>query len=141
MYMDALLLYAEGQEFTDTAVSTNVIDHSVAAHDLAAGEELWLVVSVAVAGANFTSLVVTLDTDSEVAFGSAVNLYTSPTIALAAITAGAQIVKAPIPAGAWERYSRVTVTFSDAGTATLDMFLTKDPDSSIKAYADGFTIS
>ena len=141
MYTDSLLTYMDAQAFTDTAVSESVINHSVATSDLGAGEEVRFYVSVDVAGADFTSFVITLLTDGDEAFGSATTLYTSPTIAVASITAGAQLVNVPIPSGSWETYSRVTVTFSDAGTATLSAGLVLTADSPTKTYADGITIS
>jgi hypothetical protein len=140
MYGDDLLTYMSAQAFTDTAVSESVLDHTLTAHDLGSGEEVRFRVSVAVAGANFTSFVITLLTDGDEAFGSAVTLYTSPTIVLADITLGAVLVDVVLPRGAWERYSRVTVTFSDAGTCSLDAGLHLDTDSSKKLYPSGSSI-
>ena len=139
MINDALLSYSSAQALTDTAASTNVVSHTVTSSDLGAGEDLWLIVNVTTAGADFTSLTIALQTDADEAFGSAVTLYTSPTIALAALTLGATVVKVRIPSGAWETYSRVYYTLSDAGTVSFDAFLTKNPDT-YKSYASGFSI-
>lgn len=141
MILDKLLKYCDGQAFTDTAISESILDHTLAAHDLGDGEDITLIVTVAVAGADYTSIVITWETDDAEAVDSSTTVFTSKTIPVAECTVGAQLVNVTAPKAAWLRYSAVRVTFSDAGTLTLDASLVLDSDGPKKTYPIGYTVS
>jgi hypothetical protein len=90
--------------------------------DIGMGEPLWLIVTVdttATSGGAAT-LALNLLTDTDPALGSPVVLATSPTFALAALTAGAMIwaVALPIEGNLYERYLGIQqVTGAAAFTA------------------------
>ncbi|MCK5602583.1 hypothetical protein KAR91_11955 [Candidatus Pacearchaeota archaeon] len=76
------------------------------------------------------TLVVKLETDGDEAFGSAKNLWTSATIAVATLVAGYRIVAMRLPEGC-ERYLRATYTIAtaDMTAGALDAFLTEAPQA------------
>jgi hypothetical protein len=90
--------------------------------DIGMGEPLWLVVTVdtAATSGGAATLVLNLLTDTDPALGSPVVLATSPTFALAALTAGSMIwaVALPIEGNLYERYLGIQqVTGAAAFTA------------------------
>lgn len=116
MIMDAENRFSNAQAVTATAVSTNVIDLGVG--DKGVTEQpLRLRVSVdeTASSAGASTLIITLETDDAVGFGSAVVVYTSASIAKASIVAGAVLVDIAIPHG-MKRYARLNYTI---GTANL----------------------
>ena len=141
MYTDDLLTFMDSQAFTDTAISESIVDLTLASHDMGAGEELRFYVSVDVVGADFTTFVVTLETDDAVGIDSSTTVYTSAAIGVADVLAGAKLIDIPLPSAAWLRYCACRVTFSDAGTCSLSAGLVINTDSTIKTYADGITIA
>ena len=116
MIMDAQNRFSNAQAVTATAVSTDVIDFGVG--DKGINDKplrLRVQVDETATSAGASTLVVTLETDDVVGFGSAVVVYTSASIAKAAIVAGAVLVDIPIPYG-MKRYARLNYTI---GTANL----------------------
>lgn len=112
MIIDKELEFSNAQAVTVTAHSTNIIDTGVAGE--AIGRELWFRCKVATLFAGTgAKLVVTLTTDSVVAFSSAKTLYTSSLILVATLVKGYQIARFKLPLDA-ERYLRVTYTVSIA---------------------------
>lgn len=87
---------------------------------------LWLVVRGIEAGAGGTSVVVKLQTASDEAFSSPVDLFTSGAIELAALTEDTEHVKVRMPLGC-DKYLRlkyeVTGTFTGG---TMEGYLTPD---------------
>ena len=87
---------------------------------------LWLVVRGIEAAAGGTSVVVKLQTASDESFTSPVDLFTSGSIALAALTSDTEHVKVRMPLGC-DKYLRlkyeVTGTFTDG---TIEGYLTPD---------------
>lgn len=87
---------------------------------------LWLVVRGIEAAAGGTSVVVKLQTASDESFTSPVDLFTSGSIALAALTSDTEHVKVRMPLGC-NKYLRlkyeVTGTFTDG---TIEGYLTPD---------------
>lgn len=121
MIIDRQGVMSASQEFTAQAeaVSTNLIDFGADWAGFGIGGSIMeLVVSVATA---FTSggaatLVVLVETDSDVAFGSAVALHTTAALALATVAvAGYKAVHMRLP-HITERYVRCTYT---VGTADM----------------------
>ena len=82
MILDYENTYSDDQAITATAVSTNVIDHTVA--DIGPGEPVQIVVQVTEAF-DAGTLQVVLQTDSDEAFGTAVDLQTTAAIATPAV--------------------------------------------------------
>lgn len=143
MYVDAQNEYSDAQAITATAVSTNALDHSEN-RDLGVGEDIWLVVSVAVAmtdAGSDSTVTVTIETDDTDAFGSA--LITRTLTVFAALSAVGEIRIARLgPDDINETVSRLryTVANGDLTTGSFDGFLTKDIQRYI-AYADNITIT
>lgn len=114
MILDKDLMFSDAQTILDSGASTNYIDLEVAGED--APEEMYLLIQVATAvtrAAGAATVTFKLQSDSDAAFGSATDMFTSAAIAKASLTAGYQAVKVRIPHGS-ERYLRVYYTFSAA---------------------------
>src|SRR3982750_1412124 len=114
MLLDAQLLFSDLQAVTATANSTNIID-TLAARDIAAGEDLFVVsyVTTTVTSSGSSTLVITLETDDNSSFSSATTLYTTSSIAKATLVAGYRALAFKLPRYT-ERYLRLVYT---GGTA------------------------
>jgi len=103
-----MLVFSDAQAITvDSACLTQPYVDTLAPGR--AIEELWLVVNVetAFASANSTgTLAIQLQTDDNSSFTTPTNLFTSQIFAVAALTAGKNLVKMRLPEGL-ERYIRV----------------------------------
>lgn len=87
---------------------------------------LWLVVRGIEAGAGGTSVVVKLQTASDEAFSSPVDLFTSGAIELAALTEDTEHVKVRIPLGC-DKYLRLKYEVTGSFTGgTMEGYLTPD---------------
>lgn len=126
MLMDRSLLFSDGQAITATAASTNVVDlgatgtvygaSSPIVRDIGKGGSVPLYCGVTQSFNNLTSLTITVETDSDSAFGSPTTVFTSPAYALADLATGARyLLPDSIPVGTAERYMRLKYTV--AGTA------------------------
>jgi hypothetical protein len=114
MLLDAQLLFSDLQALTATANSTNVID-TLAARDIAAGEDLYVVcvVTTTTVSAGSSTLTITLETDDNVSFSSATTLYTTSAIAKATLVAGYRALSFKLPRYT-ERYLRLVYTVATA---------------------------
>jgi hypothetical protein len=110
MLLDAQLLLSDAQAVTVTANSTNVVD-TAAARDPGAGESLTFVVQVtqAATAAGSATVAFSLETATDAAFTSPVQLFSSGPIAKAALTLGAKPVATAVPPDA-QRFLRVVYT-------------------------------
>lgn len=128
MIFDRTLQYSNGQAFTATAVSTNVIDHQAAGipygasaaltRDLGVGEEVPILVQVTETFTGLTSVAVTYQTCDAEGFGSGVDsVVTTAAIPVADLKAGYQFAIDQIPFRARKRYSRLNYTVAGTGTA------------------------
>ena len=124
MLMDNTLVFSDGQKITATAASTNKVDQLAAGDAFAA---LWLVVDVKQAFDKLTSLAIGIETDDNAAFSSKKELA-AVTVALANLTADANVVKMRLPLGC-KRYIRLnyTVTGTAPTTGSVKAFLTPMP--------------
>ncbi len=87
---------------------------------------LWLVVRGIEAGAGGTSVVVKLQTASDEAFSSPVDLFTSGAIELAALTEDTEHVKVRMPLGC-DKYLRLKYEVTGSFTGgTMEGYLTPD---------------
>jgi len=113
MQFDKENLFSDDQAVTVTAVSTNIVDIAGVAStlfaDMGPGEPVDLHAQVTVAFVGGTSIALKLETDDDVAFGSATDLGSTPAIATAALVAGYKFAK-QLPKEALERYLRLTYT-------------------------------
>jgi len=131
MYRDAQLELSVAQAVTVTAASTNTIDLTVAG-DAVGSAPAYLAVRVGTActAAGSATLTIDLQTDSDVAFGTAVTLFSSGVIAVASLTANTWIVRVALPIGL-NRYNRLyyTVATGPLTAGTIDAFITTNIDT------------
>lgn len=144
MLFDAQNKYSDAQAVTAAAASTNIIDHGIA-RNMGVGENLYLVVicDVAMTDASSNStLAVTLETDNDVAFGSATTAAQTIGTFAALSAIGTRLVARLAPSALNERYSRLyyTPANGDLSTGSFTAFLVKDIDA-YTAYPDAVTIS
>jgi len=142
MIIDNLLSYSDAQALTGTAVSTNVLDHSQD-RDIGIGTPMCVCITVDVAAGGTTpTLSVTLQTDSVVGFGSAVNVISTQVFAAAALVAGARFALPVPPDLNMNRFSRLNYTMT--GTSpTITVTAELIPQSQMQAEAvaaSGFTV-
>lgn len=122
MILDGKLCFSDAQAVTADAASTNYLDLS-AATNIGKGEPLCVVFTVDTTfdtAAEGGTLDITLQTDTEITFGSATTIATATQIAEATLVAGMTPVVLPIPPFyTAEQYLRVyyNVNNSDAFTA------------------------
>lgn len=145
MNTDKQLALCEAQALTATAISTNVIDLSVTARGFGAGEPLCIAIHVGVA-ADFTTANETysfgIETDDDVAFGSAKVLDTRAILA-SALTLNSKHILAFNPTWAFERYLALRATLGGT-TPLLTVSAWVMPLSAVESWiayptAGGFT--
>lgn len=158
MYVDTQNTFSDAQAVTATILSTNVIDTVSLGlgggtnigpntlQDLGNGENIYLVVSTAVAATDAGSdatLTITLESDTTAGMASApVVHYSTGALAFAAFSpAGTQLVCLALPLADYKRYIavRYTVAAGPLTAGAFDAFLTTDPQRT-KAYKSGFTV-
>lgn len=115
MILDLTNQFSSAQAITASAASTNVIDLGVS-RDVGKGFNSPLLVQVEEDFNTLTSLTVTIQTDTDVAFGTAVNL-TEQTIALADLVQGRQFDFQVLPTGV-QRYLRINYTVTGTNPTT-----------------------
>ena len=141
MLLDEKSLLSSAQAVTVDAISTNVIDLEVAGRDVFRGKPLYCVIGVdtTVTATGAATVTFTIEADSAVGLDATPTvLYTSPAIAKASLTAGAQPVKVAVPEGlvATDRYVGVRYNVSATLTAgKFDAFLVEDIDNAAAYYA------
>jgi len=120
MLLSQQQLFSDAQAVTSTAPSTNLIDlgapgtvlgaPAALIRDIGKGEPIPIVVRLlAAAGGTSPTLVVSVQVDNDVAFGSAKTVYTGPTVAGG--TAGQELyLPVYLPEGTDERYLRLLYT-------------------------------
>lgn len=131
--LDLQALLSDDQAITTDAASTNIFDwgapgtvvFAAAARARDLGKSLIPVFCRVTADfAGGTNLIVTLEADNDVSFGSATTLWTSETIVTATLVAGYDFALKTVPFHATERYMRFnynqTGTFT-AGTITAGL--------------------
>lgn len=117
MIFDQTNKFSSEQAVTATAASTNVIDLGVTARDIGLGQDIPVWVGVDVDFAGLTSLQVTVETDDDVGFGSAVTVIQTGAVLLASLTAGYQFAIQDIPKNVLGRYVRLNYTVVGVGSA------------------------
>ncbi len=96
---DVLFEFSDDQAITGDAASTDILDWTLSGLEMGSGEPLWLNIRVGTAFSGGTSLVVSLrhDTVAPIDASSTV-IYQTPAILQADLTAGAWILRMPLPA-------------------------------------------
>ena len=111
MILDNQTLLSNAQAITADAGSTNQIDLSPRAsgivRDIGPGKPIPLLVQVVEAFNNLTSIVVSIQTDEDSAFGSPTTVASTGAIPLASLVAGYQFNLNYIPRDTQERYMRL----------------------------------
>lgn len=142
-----------GQSITATAISANVLDR---AGGLSSGfptledegtnpNAQWLIVQAlgaAAGGDAAKTLTITLESAADTGLSSGpVVHYSSPAILGSAITAGATLVRIPIPSGDYKRYIGLRYTVSAGFTAfPVTAFITPDPQRNV-IYPVGYAVA
>ncbi|MGE4416815.1 MAG: Bbp16 family capsid cement protein [Marinobacterium sp.] len=114
MYMDKQQMFSEDQAVTASAASTNVIDLGSAD---AGRSSMEVFARVSEAFNNLTSLGVKLQTATDAAFTTPVDLPAQETDLLAALTLNKEIFKAKLPQGCL-RYVRLYFTVTGTAPTT-----------------------
>ena len=138
--LDSYNEFSSAQEpVTQAAIpSTNVVDLAGAGDEILKYDaelrkiRLHVLITEAFVGTG-TTLTVVLQTDSDVAFGSAATLWSAGAVAKAALVAGYRVTGeggVPLPSGC-ERYLRMLYTPDDTfeTTGILDAYLSNDADT------------
>jgi hypothetical protein len=139
---DAMLEFSDDQDIgansaSSTEASTNVLNFTQADLEMGAGEPLWLNVKMGTeallsTGAATLTVALCRDTDGTID-GSSTVIYQTPAIAKASLTAGAWILRMPLPYNVDEdAYIGLLYTVgSHPSTAgTVDAFIDHGPQSS-----------
>lgn len=125
MIFDQTNKFSASQAITTTAASTNVIDLGVTGRDVGVGEMIPVWVGVDTDFATLTSLQVTLQTDDDEAFGTAVDVIQTGAVPAADLVAGYQFSLNSVPKNVLGRYVRLNYTVAGsaatAGTITAGM--------------------
>lgn len=132
---------------TTTQLAINVIDLRSSGLGIglpALSEEtcaVWLVVQASQAFNNLTSLTISLESDSAASLASAPVVHAAKVIPLAALTAGATVLRGKLPSDDYKRYLglRYTVNGAAPTTGTLLAYLVADPQRSLN-FANGFAV-
>lgn len=133
MQLDANLKLSSDQALTASAASTNVID--LGANAGFERSDLRIVGNVSTTFSGGTSVAFKIQTDSDSAFGSAVDIYTGSAIPVATLVEGYVPVDIPFPAGA-KRYLRgyyTVVGSPSAGKVNLEL---SSGTPTLTSYAD-----
>lgn len=89
---------ATGQVLTTAAASEDILDWTLADLEMGAGQPLWLNVRVGAVFAGGTNLTVALVQDTAAPVdGSSIVIWQTAAIATASLTAGAWIIRMPLP--------------------------------------------
>jgi hypothetical protein len=141
-----------GQGITATAISTNVIDRSggLAAFPTLEDEgmnpdESWLIVQAKTAAAGgdaAKTLTITLESALDAGLTSSpVVHFSSPAILGSAITAGATLVRLPLPSADYKKFIGLRYTVS-AGFTSFEIlaYITPDPQRNV-IYPTGFAVN
>jgi hypothetical protein len=126
MIFDRTALFSDAQPITATSFSTNVIDlgangiplpgSAPLIRDIGKGTSVPLACRVVENFNNLTSLTISIETASDAAFTTPVQVFTSPAYSLADVsTAKRYLLPDSIPIGVNQRYMRLKYTV--AGTA------------------------
>lgn len=129
MIMDATLQFSNAQAITADAASTNIVDlgatgtvygaSAAIVRDIGKGKDVPLVVTVAEAFNNLTSLNISVQVDDNSAFSSAKTVYRSPEYTLAQLAVGAEfLLPDALPIGTNERYVRLYYDITGTAPST-----------------------
>ncbi len=132
--LDAMFELSDDQVVTDTDVaSTNIIDFTLSDLEMGAGNPYWLNIRVGTAFTSGTSITFSLRHDSVAPIdASSIVIYQTAAIAEASLTAGAWILRMPLPVNVDEQ--RIVGLFYDTdgthATGTINAWLDNGPQSS-----------
>lgn len=137
MYLDAQNRFSNAQAITADAASTDILDLGQSAYDTGPGEPMVVMITLSEAFNTLTSLTFQLQTDDDVAFGSARTL-TQLNVALAELTLGAQFTL-PVPLERGERYLRVYYDVTGTNPTTGKVTAVLMPASAVQSrpFRDG----
>jgi hypothetical protein len=126
MIMDKQQMFSEAQAITATAASANVLDMGSADAGKSQPEGLSIFAKIDEAFNNLTSLNIKLQTATDAAFSSPVDLPISATPLLAALTLNSVQLRTPLPIGCLRflrLYYTVTGTAPSTGKITAGLVL------------------
>jgi hypothetical protein len=131
---DAMFEFSDDQVITDTsAASTNVLDLVTENLEMGAGNPYWLNIRIGTAFAGGTSITFELSYDTTLPIdASSTVIWQTPAIATASLTAGAWIMRMPLPYNIdEEQYVGLFYTVAGTMTAgTINAWLDNGPQSS-----------
>lgn len=141
MYVDDTLVFSDAQAITSTGSSTKSIDTGTATRNIGSGNEIDLVIQVAVAASSLSASTIAFSLQDSADNSSFTDVLVSPAVAVATMaTAGAEVLRTTLPRGL-RRYLQVQYTVATgpftAGAYTA--FLTDDRQDNV-ARPSGFTV-
>lgn len=140
-YVDNNLVMSDSQAITTTAASTKSIDTQTATRNLGAGEEIDLVINVAVAASSLSASTITFALQDSADNSSFTDVVVGPAVAVATLaTAGTEVLRITLPR-TLRRYIQVNYTVATgpftAGAYTA--YLTDDRQDNV-ARPSGYTV-
>lgn len=131
MILDKFNEFSDAQAVTATALSTNVIDLGTA--KTIENKPFYLVIKCveSATAVGLATVTFTFETDDAEAIDSSTTLWSSAAIAIAALTAGTEVIRLPINGMILQQYLgvRYTVATGPLLTGKFDAFLTFDGDT------------
>ena len=128
MMEDKFLFMSDAQAITETADSTNVLDLTKDGN--AMGKQLWWVLRVNTAfTTSANTLAVSLQTATASSYAAIPGCALAATATSALLTAGAVLVKQPLPFGLKKKLKTVYTVSATLAAGKVDSFITAEPEN------------
>lgn len=128
MAQDKFLMMSDAQAVTATADSTNVLDLTKDGNAL--GKQLWWILRVNTAfGTSSDTLAASLQTATTSSFAALPGCALAATATSSLLTAGAVLVKQPLPYGLKTKLKTVYTASATLSSGKVDSFITTEPEN------------
>ena len=128
MAQDKFLMMSDAQAVTATADSTNVLDLTKDGNAL--GKQLWWILRVNTAfGTSSDTLAARLQTATTSSFAALPGCALAATATSSLLTAGAVLVKQPLPYGLKAKLKTVYTASATLSSGKVDSFITTEPEN------------
>lgn len=145
MIIDSLQVFEPSNTaLTTSRASTNYVTLDMGGADWGVGCSLYIdaMVQTTFTASGSATLVIAVQVDDNTSFSSATTIYTSPTIAVASMTAGTKLLDALVLPRGLEKYIRLNFTVSTGPFTAGKLFahLTPIQPSFNRAYTSGLNL-